>query len=146
MSAMDVGCGMGYFSIPMARLVGESGCVVAVELRQERLDVLMSRAAHAGVASRIQPVKCESGDLRASVTVDFALAFYVLHETADPATVLRQVRACVKDGGALLIAEPSFEVSARQFDATLDLARAAAFTVARRFSLRLTRAALLRAE
>ena len=48
MTVMDVGCGMGFFAIPAARLVGAEGRVIAVDLQQQMLDVLMRRAAKAG--------------------------------------------------------------------------------------------------
>ena len=39
MTAMDVGCGMGYFSIGMAKMVGSSGKVIAVDVQQRMLKV-----------------------------------------------------------------------------------------------------------
>ena len=33
MTAMDLGCGMGLFSIAMARMVGDQGCVIAVDIQ-----------------------------------------------------------------------------------------------------------------
>ena len=53
MTVMDVGCGMGLFAIAMARLVGPTGKVIAVDLQQQMLDVLGKRALKAGVADRI---------------------------------------------------------------------------------------------
>ena len=44
MTAMDFGCGMGMFSIAMAKLVGDKGRVIAVDLQQKMLDVLQKRA------------------------------------------------------------------------------------------------------
>ncbi len=39
MTVMDIGCGMGFFSIGMARMVGEEGAVISVDLQQQMLDV-----------------------------------------------------------------------------------------------------------
>ena len=55
MTVMDVGCGMGYFSIGMAKLVGAAGKVIAVDLQQKMLDVMHRRARRSGVADRIMP-------------------------------------------------------------------------------------------
>ena len=38
MTVLDAGCGMGYFSIGMAKMVGDSGKVIAVDLQQKMLD------------------------------------------------------------------------------------------------------------
>lgn len=54
MTVMDVGCGMGLFSMPMARIVGNQGRVIAVDLQQEMFDVLR-RAEQAGVAVLVSP-------------------------------------------------------------------------------------------
>ena len=48
MTVMDVGCGMGFCSIAMARVVGDSGQVIAVDLQQRMLDVLRQRATRLG--------------------------------------------------------------------------------------------------
>jgi len=146
MTVMDAGCGMGYFAVPMARMVGETGRVVAVDVQRERLDVLMRRAARAGVASRVYPLKCGINDLNAVGEMDFALAFYFVHEIPDPFRVLRQIRACMKPEGRLLLVEPSFEVTVSQFDATIALARAAGFSPADGPKIRVSRSVLLAAE
>jgi ubiquinone/menaquinone biosynthesis C-methylase UbiE len=145
MTVMDIGCGMGCFTVPMARMVGETGKVVAVEVQQEKLDVVMLRAARAGVASRISPLQCAHHDLGADRGVDFALAFYIVHEVPDPPRLLRQIHACLKPGGALLIAEPSFEVSAAQFEETIALARSIGFSPVSRPAFCVSRAVLLAA-
>ena len=53
MRVLDFGCGMGLFAIAMAKMVGDDGCVVAVDLQRRMLDTLKKRAAKAGVAARI---------------------------------------------------------------------------------------------
>ena len=122
MTVMDVGCGMGFFSIGMARLVGDGGAVIAVDLQQKMLDVLMQRAARAGVAGRICPRLCTEDDLRVHERVDFALTFYMVHEVRDTRRLLFQIKDCLKPGGKLLIAEPKIHVTRKNFDSTIHLA------------------------
>ena len=43
MTVMDVGCGAGWFSIPMARMVGDQGRVLAVDLQPQMLDMVRRR-------------------------------------------------------------------------------------------------------
>ena len=83
MTAMDVGCGMGFCSIAMAKIVGDSGLVVAVDFQQKMLDVLRQRATVAGVANRIRLHKCEQNRLGVDAQADFALAFMMVHEVPD---------------------------------------------------------------
>ena len=48
MSAVDIGCGMGFFTLPMADIVGTQGKVIAVDLQPEMLAGLKERASKAG--------------------------------------------------------------------------------------------------
>ena len=128
MTVLDLGCAMGYFSIPMARMVGEAGRVICVDVQEPMLRKLERRAESAGVRSRIEPrlVVAESlplDDLAGSV--GFALAFAVMHEIPDQARALAEVAAALSPGGRLLISEPKGHVSAADFAATLDRERAA---------------------
>ena len=63
MCVMDVGCGLGYFSIGMAKIVGETGKVIAVDLQQKMLDIMQKRARRAGLQDRIYPHLCQPDDI-----------------------------------------------------------------------------------
>jgi len=79
MTVMDVGCGMGHFTIGMANLVGKDGKVIAVDLQQKMLDVMLKRARRAGVADRIRSHRCEAENIGISERVDFILAFWYFY-------------------------------------------------------------------
>lgn len=127
MTAIDLGCGMGYFSIGMARMVGDSGKIIAVDVQQKMLDTLIKRARKAGVAERIASVRCEENHIGSHPKVDFALAFWMVHETPDALEFLRQVRAILKKSGTLLVAEPKLHVTSAEFKKTVALAQKAGF-------------------
>ena len=99
MTAMDVGCGMGFCSIAMAKIVGDSGQVIAVDLQQKMLDVLRQRATVAGVANRIRLHKCENDRLGVDAQADFALAFMMVHEVPDQRRLLAEIQACLSRAG-----------------------------------------------
>lgn len=115
MTVMDFGCGMGLFSIAMAELVGEGGCVIAVDVQQKMLDVLHQRAERAGVADRIRTHRCEPTALGVDGPVDFVLAFWSAHEVPDLRGLLADVHGCLVEGGKFLVAEPKGHVSAEAF-------------------------------
>ena len=127
MTAIDLGCGMGYFSIGMAKIVGETGKVIAVDLQQRMLDTLKRRAEKAGVADRITTGLCEKTSIGNHPEVDFALAFWMAHETPDELNFLRQVQAILKKSGQLLLAEPKLHVTGGAFKKTVALAEKAGF-------------------
>lgn len=143
MKVLDFGCGMGFFSIAMARLVGDRGMIIAVDLQQRMLDVLAQRAARAGVADRIRTHRCESDALRFCEPVDFALAFYSAHEVPDLRRLLRELAACVRPGARLLVVEPVGHVTRRAFRDMLEAASEEGFECEGRPRIRLSHSALL---
>jgi ubiquinone/menaquinone biosynthesis C-methylase UbiE len=143
MTAMDVGCGMGLFSIAMARMVGDEGRVIAVDLQQKMLDVLQNRAKKAGVADRITPHRCNADSIGLSEPVDFALAFYSAHEVPCLRRLLDEIHKCLRSDARFLVVEPMGHVTARDFEAMLSLAEEIGFRVQERPHVRLSRAAVL---
>lgn len=123
-TALDAGCGMGYFSLALARMVGPQGTVICADLDERMLAGVRHRAEQAGIADRIRLRRAEPARLGVEELVDFALAFWVVHEVGDQAAFLAQLRACLKPGSHLLIVEPRGEVSEAAFQTTLAHARA----------------------
>jgi ubiquinone/menaquinone biosynthesis C-methylase UbiE len=144
MTVLEVGCGVGYFSIPMAGMVGDSGKVMAVDLQQQMLDMLRQRAEKAAVASRIELHKCERDRLGVDTEADFALVFAMLHEVPDQARLLGEIYTCLKPGGKLLLAEPPIHVSVKTFNSEVTVAEEVGFQIVDRPRLRWSNAALLR--
>jgi 2-polyprenyl-3-methyl-5-hydroxy-6-metoxy-1,4-benzoquinol methylase len=121
MTAIDVGCAMGFFSLPLARMVRPGGRVVCVDVQQRMLDSLTRRARRRGLLDVLETRLAtqeglEINDLEGRV--DLALAIHVVHESAHPARFLEQIRDALRPGGRLLIAEPSGHVSADEFAST----------------------------
>jgi ubiquinone/menaquinone biosynthesis C-methylase UbiE len=142
MTALDVGCGMGLFSIAMARMAGDRGLVIAVDLQQKMLDVLVERARRAGVADRIRPHRCEPERLGIQEAVDFALAFAMVHEVPDARRLLAEVHSCLKPGGTFLVAEPRLHVPGRAFQAMVTTAEGVGLGLREKPHVRWCRAAL----
>ena len=122
MTVMDVGCGMGLFSIAMAKMVCNDGQVIAIDLQQKMLETMKRRAKKAGVVDRIQAHRCEADDLNIDIAADFALAFTVVHEIQDTKRLLSQIYTCLKPGKRLLIAEPRLHVPAKTYQKMLEIA------------------------
>jgi len=118
MTAVDIGCGMGYFSIAMAGLVGDKGSVIAVDLQQRMLDVLKKRAERAGMLPRIRCHRCDSDDIGIKDRVDFALTFWMVHEVPDAQRLLRQIHDLLKPTGQYLLVEPKIHCSRDRFQET----------------------------
>jgi ubiquinone/menaquinone biosynthesis C-methylase UbiE len=132
MTILDVGCGTGYFTVPMARMVGTSGRVIAVDLDAERLKELGRTAIRKGLQERID-LRHASGDSLGIESlagqIDFALAFYMVHHAPDAARLMREVLAGLKAGGKFLIVEPGHHASVETCDFVESTARQVGFTI-----------------
>lgn len=125
-TVLDVGCGMGFFSLGLARLVGEEGLVIAADLQPEMLAKTEARARRAGLAGRLQLHRCAPTELGlAGRQVDFILAFWMAHEVPDESGFFRQLSAILRPGGRVLVAEPRIHVPGRRFAETVSRASAA---------------------
>jgi ubiquinone/menaquinone biosynthesis C-methylase UbiE len=124
-TAIDFGCGPGYFTLPLAEMVGPEGRVVAVDLQAAMLERVRERARAAGLEDRITLQPCATDTLGELPPADAALAFWMVHEVPDVARFLGEVAAALKPGGRFLLVEPRGHVSGRAFAATVDLAAAA---------------------
>ena len=143
MTVMDVGCGMGYFSIGMAGMVGANGKVIAVDLQQKMLDVMLRRARRSGVANRIIPHRCKSDVIGIEKQIDFVLAFWMVHEVGDKNSFFLQLRSLLATTGKILIAEPKMHVSAAELDKTIAIAKNNGLHYCDRPEIRFSRTVLL---
>lgn len=132
MMVLEIGPGMGFFSLPMAEMVGAQGKIICVDLQEGMLKRLQTRAQNAGLGSRIETRLCQEHSLNAHDlrgAIDFALAFAVVHEIPDADRVFAEIAAALKPAGRLLVSEPSFHVSAQDFEKTIALAKQAGLRV-----------------
>jgi ubiquinone/menaquinone biosynthesis C-methylase UbiE len=130
MSVLDFGCGPGFFTLELARMVGPAGHVTAVDLQPGMLEKARGKLARAGLEERATFRASRAAAIGVEGPFAFALVFHVLHEVPDPARFLGELRSLLKPGDRALVAEPGFHVSRDEFGAALDLARRAGFTVA----------------
>ncbi len=129
MTVADIGCGMGYFSVAMAKMVGPKGKVISVDLQQKMLQYLKKRAARAGIQDRILTVLAEPDDIKITGQMDFVLAFWMVHEVKDIPRFFGQVTAILKPGGKVLYVEPRMHVTQKRFEEILGYAKDAGFAV-----------------
>ncbi len=125
MTVLDLGCGPGFFSTELARLVGENGRVIASDLQQGMLDKVREKIRGTELEQRITLHKCEEDRIGLDEPVDFVLAFYVVHEIPDQDRFYHEVASLLSEGGSVLVVEPPFHVSKKKFAASLERAREA---------------------
>ena len=128
MTVLDMGCGPGFFSIDLARMVGESGRVIASDLQEGMLQKLRKKIQGSELENRIILHKCQEDEFGVSEDVDFVLAFYVIHEVPDQKKLFNEIKSLLKPNGQVFIAEPPFHVSKAAFEETVGIAQSAGFT------------------
>lgn len=146
MTVLEPGPGMGFFTLSLARLVGPSGRVVAIDVQPKMIERLKRRAEKANLIDRID-ARLVSADTMAlddlTGKIDFTLAFAVVHEFPDPRRFFAEVARVSKPGAQLLLAEPTGHVKEAQFNDELAAAQAAQFRITSRPQIRRSLSALL---
>jgi ubiquinone/menaquinone biosynthesis C-methylase UbiE len=101
----DVGAGVGYHSIRLARRVGPGGTVLATDLQPRMLEMLKNNAREAGVTN-IKPIRATQTDTKLpDAKVDLILMVDVYHECSDPQATLKGMLKALKPLGRLVLVE-----------------------------------------
>jgi SAM-dependent methyltransferase len=146
MTVLEPGPGMGFFTLPLARMVGPNGRVVALDVQPKMLEGLRRRSGRAGLLARIETrlVPFDSmqlDDLKDAV--DFVLAFAMVHEMPSAERFFAETASTLRTGGLLLLAEPTGHVTPEEFEHELEAARKAGLEPASRPEIRRCLAAVL---
>jgi ubiquinone/menaquinone biosynthesis C-methylase UbiE len=143
MTVLDMGCGPGFFSIEAAKMAGQAGRVIGVDLQEGMLARLREKIAGTELEKRFTLHRCAENRIGVAGPIDFFLAFYVVHEVPDAKSFFAEVYSLLKPGCRMLVAEPAFRVSKPEFEQTVRIAREAGFTIAKGPLLMFSRTAVL---
>ena len=144
MTVLDLGCGPGFFSIEMAHMAGTSGRVIACDLQEGMLRNVRDKIQGTDLEDRITLHKCEEDTIGVSDIVDFALAFYMVHEVPDKARFFSEIASILKPGGLFFIVEPPFHVSRTAMQETVRKAQDSGFTLGEKPKVFLSKTAVLK--
>jgi ubiquinone/menaquinone biosynthesis C-methylase UbiE len=143
MTVLDIGCGPGVFSIEMAKIVGTPGHVIAADLQEGMLQILRNKIKGTDLEDIIELSKCDAERTGLCDRVDFILAFYMVHEVPDKTNFFKEMQSLLKADGKMLIVEPKFHVSRREFDEMLESLRKMGFKIVERPKILFSRSVLL---
>ena len=149
MKVLDIGSGMGYFSLPMACMVGEKGKVICVDLQEKMLTKLKKRAARAGLNKTIETRLCPSESLgidNLKGEIDFVLLFALVHEVPDVKNLFTEVFETLKSGGKVLVSEPKGHVTDNEMKETISFAEQSGFKVIEYPNIKVSKSVLLLKE
>lgn len=130
MKVLDVGCGPGFFSIEIAKMIGKNGKVFSVDLQEGMLQKIRNKIKGTELESRITLIKCEQDEINVPEKVDFILAFFMVHEVPNKDRLFEILKGILDIQGQFLIVEPKlFHVSKEEFELTLKKAEKAGFKI-----------------
>ena len=143
-TALDLGCGPGYFTLGMAEIVGPKGKVIAVDLQPEMLARVRARAERAGLMGQIVLHQSSFASIGLAETgkFDFAMSFWMVHEVGDQAVFLAQVAELLRPGGQYLLVEPRMHVTEAAFQKSVALVQQAGLRPVAEPKIRISRAVL----
>jgi ubiquinone/menaquinone biosynthesis C-methylase UbiE len=131
MTVLEIGPGMGFFTIPIAKMVGPDGKVIVTDIQRQMLDNLKKRAQRAGVADRIEYRQATTDSLGIDDldgSVDFALAFAVVHEIPDKKGLFMNIYRALKKNRLLYVADPKSHCPRHEFEANVSFAKDVGFS------------------
>jgi Methylase involved in ubiquinone/menaquinone biosynthesis len=147
MTVVEPGPGMGFFTLELAKRVGASGRVIAVDIQDKMLAKLRARAGRANLQDRIETRLAQTDSLGLTdlaAQVDVVFAFAVVHEMTNVSGFFQEAAQALKIGACLVLVEPTAHTGSDQFAAELAAAKQAGFEVVDRPSVRLSQAVVLK--
>lgn len=142
MHVLDLGCGTGFFTIPLAEMLTATGSVTGVDVQAGMLKILQKRLKAGSGHATVHLHKNTAEALQISGLFDFVLAFYSFHEVKYLENLLEELQQHLKPGARILIAEQRFHVPAIHFKAILSLMKLKGYCLLGRPRIFFSRAAL----
>ncbi|WP_199618034.1 class I SAM-dependent methyltransferase [Paenibacillus alkalitolerans] len=128
MKVMDIGCGPGRLTIPLAKAVGPNGQVVAVDIQLKMLEVVRSKAAREDL-SNIEFVNVAMGEGKLTKQgADRAVLVTVLGEIPNRELALKEIYDSLKPDGILAVTEVIFDPHFQSKKTVLDMVKPIGFT------------------
>ncbi|MEM0160745.1 MAG: class I SAM-dependent methyltransferase [Candidatus Parvarchaeota archaeon] len=103
MTVIDVGCGPGYYTIPAAKLVGNSGKVYALDIYKKVPAIIKNKMAIENLKNIDIIIKNAEDTGIENNSVDFEIMFGFIHSLSGIDGIIREMRRILKVNGIMAV-------------------------------------------
>lgn len=146
MTVLDLGCGPGFFTTEIAKMLLGKGKVIAADLQKGMLEKVRQKITGTELEKLIELHHCQDDIIGVTEKVDFVLAFYMVHEVPDQDKLFQELKSILSPNGKIFIVEPNFHVTGKSFKAMLERAESKGFEIIDRPKSFFSRAVLLKTK
>ena len=129
MTVLDVGCGPGFFSVEIAKMLNGTGKVIAADIQDGMLNKIRKKIKGTDLEQRIELHKSDYDSIGVVEKVDFVLVFWMAHEVRNQKRFFEELKTILKPNGLILIIEPKIHVSKKAFNTMVDMLKESGFTI-----------------
>lgn len=101
----DMGCGNGFYTLQIAKMLGPQGSVIGVDVQPEMLGFLRERMEKDGIENVIPILGSYHNPHLPAESIDLILLVDVYHEFSHPVQMLAAMRTSLKPGGRIVLVE-----------------------------------------
>jgi ubiquinone/menaquinone biosynthesis C-methylase UbiE len=106
MRIADFGCGSGHWAITLAKAVGPSGTIIAIDVQESALEATRSAARHAhreNVETLRADLEAPGSTMLADASVDAVLISNMLFQADEKLIIAEEAARIVKPGGRVFL-------------------------------------------
>jgi len=142
-TALDIGCGPGVYTIEIAKLLEGTGKVIAVDMQKGMLEIIANKIRGKSFEKNIVLHLCPQDKIDIKENVDFVLMFYVVHEVPSKENLFNEILPQINPNGLLMIVEPKL-ISAKDFNEMINKIKEYGFEEYDKLKITLSRGIVLR--
>ena len=142
-TALDIGCGPGIFSIEIAELMEGTGKVISVDMQEGMLEIIKTKIIGKQIEKNIILHKCTQDSINVKENVDFVLMFYVIHEVPDKEKLFNEIIPIINKNGLIMIVEPGL-ISKKEFNGIVNYIKNNGFKEFKKLKIPLSKGIVLK--